>query len=47
MKYIPVCFVCHGLPKGGKHKSGGLKEGYKLNELAGAISVIISMDAVK
>lgn len=34
-----ACLKCHGDPKGERDISGKAKEGYKLNELRGAISV--------
>ena len=37
----PACLQCHGEPKGEKDITGRIKEGYKLGELRGAISVMI------
>ena len=34
-----ACLKCHGEPKGAKDISGHIKEGYKLGDLRGAISV--------
>lgn len=39
--YGPSCLSCHGDPKGEIDISGGKKEGGKLDELGGAISLII------
>jgi Protein of unknown function (DUF3365) len=39
--YGPSCLGCHGEPKGELDITGGKKEGGKLNELGGAISLII------
>lgn len=39
--YAASCLDCHGEPKGEKDISGGKKEGGKLDELGGAISVAI------
>ncbi len=39
--YGPTCLNCHGEPKGERDISGGLKEGAKLGDLGGAISLII------
>ncbi|MBT7590673.1 MAG: DUF3365 domain-containing protein [Candidatus Scalindua sp.] len=39
----PQCLVCHGDPKGEKDMAGKIKEGYKLGELRGAISVVIPL----
>ncbi len=39
--YKKSCLACHGEPKGGLDITGGKKEGGKLGELGGAISVII------
>lgn len=39
--YGQSCLSCHGEPKGERDISGGKKEGGKLNELGGAISLII------
>jgi hypothetical protein len=39
--YDSSCLACHGEPKGSKDISGGIKEGGKLGELGGAISVAI------
>ncbi|MCP5062483.1 MAG: DUF3365 domain-containing protein [Ignavibacteriae bacterium] len=36
------CLGCHGDPKGEKDISGHLKEGYKLNDVRGAISIKIA-----
>ncbi len=35
------CLKCHGEPKGEKDIAGRIKEGYKLGEIRGAISVMI------
>ena len=35
------CLSCHGDPKGEKDISGYIKEGYKLNDIRGGISVLI------
>ena len=35
------CLQCHGEPKGERDITGRVKEGYRLDELRGAISVII------
>lgn len=37
------CLTCHGDPAGEKDVSGRIKEGYKLGELRGAISVIVPL----
>lgn len=37
--YKEHCLACHGEPKGARDKTGHLKEGGKLGELGGAISV--------
>ena len=37
----PACLQCHGEPKGERDITGRVKEGYRLDELRGAISVII------
>lgn len=39
--YGPSCLSCHGMPKGERDITGGKKEGGVLNELGGAISLII------
>ena len=39
--YGPSCLSCHGTPKGERDITGGKKEGGVLNELGGAISLII------
>lgn len=39
--YGPSCLACHGEPKGATDISGGKKEGAKLDELGGAISLVI------
>lgn len=39
--YGPTCLGCHGEPKGALDKTGGKKEGGKLGELGGAISLVI------
>ncbi len=39
--YGPSCLSCHGDPKGERDITGGLKEGGKLGDLGGAVSVII------
>jgi len=38
-----ACLGCHGDPKGEKDISGHIKEGYKLNDIRGGISVKIPM----
>ncbi|OHB90123.1 MAG: hypothetical protein A3D13_06855 [Planctomycetes bacterium RIFCSPHIGHO2_02_FULL_40_12] len=35
------CLQCHGEPKGERDITGRVKEGYRLDELRGAISVIM------
>jgi hypothetical protein len=37
----PACLQCHGEPKSEKDITGRIKEGYKLGELRGAISVMV------
>lgn len=39
--YGTTCLQCHGEPKGAKDISGGLKEGAKLGDLGGAVSLTI------
>ncbi len=39
--YKPSCLGCHGNSKGARDITGGKKEGGKLGELGGAISVAI------
>lgn len=39
--YDQSCLKCHGEPKGERDLNGGIKEGAKLGDLGGAISVII------
>jgi len=39
--YKESCLACHGEPKGEKDITGGTKEGAKLGELGGAISVVL------
>ena len=39
--YVESCLKCHGLPKGDRDITGGLKEGAALGDLGGAISVVI------
>lgn len=39
--YGESCLSCHGDPKGERDISGGLKEGGKLNDLGGTISVVV------
>jgi hypothetical protein len=39
--YGASCLACHGDPKGGRDITGGKKEGGKLDELGGAISVAV------
>ncbi|NHZ84067.1 DUF3365 domain-containing protein, partial [Massilia sp. CCM 8695] len=39
--YGTTCLQCHGEPKGEKDISGGLKEGAKLGDLGGAVSLTI------
>lgn len=39
--YGATCLQCHGEPKGEKDISGGLKEGAKLGDLGGALSLSI------
>lgn len=41
--YGATCLQCHGEPKGERDISGGLKEGAKLGDLGGAISLTIVM----
>ena len=41
--YGQSCLSCHGKPKGERDITGGKKEGGELNELGGAISLIILM----
>ncbi len=41
------CLYCHGDPKGEKDPTGGIKEGWKVGEVHGAFSVIMSLDAAK
>ena len=41
--YGATCLQCHGEPKGERDISGGLKEGAKLGDLGGAISMTIIM----
>ncbi len=36
-----ACLTCHGTPKGSKGPYGHFKEGYRVNELRGGISVLI------
>lgn len=38
-----ACLTCHGDPKGEKDVAGYVKEGYKLNEIRGGISVLLPM----
>jgi hypothetical protein len=42
--YDQSCLKCHGEPKGERDLNGGIKEGAKLGDLGGAISVIIFDD---
>lgn len=37
----PACLQCHGEPKGERDITGRIKEGYKVGEVRGAISVMI------
>ena len=39
--YKQSCLACHGQPKGAIDITGGKKEGGRLGELGGAISVVI------
>lgn len=39
--YNEGCLSCHGDPKGEKDITGGIKEGLKLGDLGGAISVVV------
>lgn len=39
--YVESCLACHGEPRGERDITGGKKEGGKLGELGGAISVVI------
>jgi hypothetical protein len=39
--YGPSCLACHGDPKGEVDITGGKKEGGKLDELGGAISLVV------
>ena len=39
--YGESCLSCHGQPKGERDITGGMKEGGKLGELGGAISLVI------
>jgi hypothetical protein len=39
--YGASCLTCHGDPKGEKDITGGLKEGGKLDDVGGAISVVV------
>ncbi len=39
--YEQACLKCHGEPKGERDMNGGVKEGGKLGDLGGAISVVI------
>ncbi|MBM7865145.1 DUF3365 domain-containing protein [Heliobacterium gestii] len=41
-----ACLACHGEPKGQKDPFGHEKEGYKLGEFRGAISVAASLDGL-
>lgn len=43
--YGASCLACHGDPKGEKDITGGLKEGGKLDDVGGAISVVVYSDA--
>ena len=40
--HVKGCLPCHGEPKGERDISGYIREGGKLGELAGAISVKLS-----
>lgn len=40
------CVDCHGEPKGEKDKSGHPKEGYKLGDLTGVVSIIVPSDSM-
>lgn len=42
--YEASCLKCHGEPKGERDLNGGFKEGAKLGDLGGAISVVIYDD---
>ena len=39
-----ACLSCHGEPKGELDVTGGVKEGLKLGDLGGAVSIVIPMD---
>jgi hypothetical protein len=39
--YGQSCLACHGIPKGERDITGGLKEGKALGDLGGAISVVV------
>lgn len=43
--YTASCLSCHGDPKGEKDITGGLKEGGKLDDVGGAISVVVYANA--
>ncbi|WP_172623465.1 ATP-binding protein [Arabiibacter massiliensis] len=40
------CLECHGEPAGEKDATGFLKEGMRLDDLAGAVSIVLPMDAI-
>lgn len=42
--YDQSCLKCHGEPKGERDINGGRKEGAKLGDLGGALSVVIHLD---
>lgn len=39
--YVEACLSCHGEPKGEKDITGGIKDGGKLGDLGGGISVVL------
>lgn len=45
--YGATCLQCHGEPKGERDISGGSKEGAKLGDLGGALSLTIAQSAMK
>lgn len=44
LRVEPECLQCHGEPRGSLDVAGYLREGYRLGDLGGAISVSIPMD---
>lgn len=46
MRIEESCLECHGEPKGEKDLTGYTKEGYKVGELRGMVSIIIPLPAV-